>query len=139
MHAQLNAGPPTPPPAIPRGNLSKLQEPVRDRAGLLVRVLNVRLDDGQVAADHVQGGVSKQALKGHDVTVVSEKGNGECVPEPVQRDPAHSRALPNPLEGGAQVVALQLALGLGREEKGTVALGVAGGQVAPDRLRGASR
>ena len=46
--------------------------------------LHITLGDIQVMLDHVQGGVTQKALKGHDVTTVAQVLNRKGVTETVR-------------------------------------------------------
>ena len=113
-----------------------LQEPIRDGAGLLVRVLNVGLGDGEVGVDHLEAGMAQQALEGKDVAPVAQKLDGKGVAEAVDGGVWHASAGSDVEDDAAQGVAREGLAVEGDEKEVVVFRLVAGGTVAPEVLCG---
>lgn len=99
---------------------------------------DVGLGDGEVAADHVEGGVPEEALEGEDVHPVAQRLDGADVAEAVAVDAGDAGAQADAVDEPAEDVAGHGQAGRGgdeRRERGVAV--VAGLEVTPQRLDGA--
>lgn len=98
---------------------------------------DIRLRDRQVAPDHVERGVAEDPLQRVDVPVISQKLNGEGVPEAMRVHPLHAGAGADPAQDMMELARIERGPGPPGGEEGSVHGFIpTGGQVAPDDLAG---
>lgn len=101
--------------------------------------VEIDLGEGEVAFDHVERGVPEQFLEGVGVATVAQVLDGEGVAEAVRVDVSDAGAGSQGAEGLGERGGIDAAVVVGAEER-FVGFGIGtGGQVAPERLRGAGR
>lgn len=78
--------------------------------------LDVYLGDGQVALDHLHGGMAQDALEGVDVSAIAKECDGKCVPEAMGMAIGDAGALADALDEVAELLAVEVALVDGGEQ-----------------------
>ncbi len=97
------------------GGIWVLESPVFDGAGVAMGIVDVGLDDGEVALDHGQGFVAEHPLEGVDIAAIAQKVDGKCVAEAVEGDAGDALAGADALEELAERVAVDVTAGAGGE------------------------
>ena len=121
------------------GLFDGLEPPVIDRRGDLVSAVQIDLGQLEVVADHIEGGVAKDALEGECVAAVAQESDGEGMPETVRMAVGHPGALTGSVEQLEELGAIERAAGVGDEEGSLDRFPFAGDQVLEDSFAGAGR
>ena len=99
--------------------------------------VDVGLDQGEVALDHFESGVTEQALQGVRIAAIAEVVDREGVAEAVNVDAGEAGALADLLKQIKQGVTVKGVAKLGDKERGVDFFIFAGSKVLPNGLAGA--